>query len=208
MNFLEILFIISLVSILITWIWFIVLGFRANKAWGFSIVFLSPIAPFMFASRFARKARQAVYYYMITLLIFISCVVYIHFSTVNFYKSLLEKITESPAEVIIEKTPPIININEPLTQENQKVNLEIKEPIQAPVKIKPQPKKHSYKQVSIGSIHIYINKRIIITTSRTKHKGKLLSITPSSLSIRKRSAGGSVTMPIKKNKIIKLEVYQ
>ena len=53
----------------------------------------------------------------------------------------------------------------------------------------------------------YVNKNIIATTSRKKHKGKLLSVTSSVLLIKKRSSGGSVSMPIKKSKIIKTEVY-
>jgi hypothetical protein len=216
MNLLEILFIACFTASFITWVWFIFLGFRANKIWGFSIVFLSPVAPFMFASRFARKARRAIYYYIITLFVFVSLTVYIYFFTIDFYTNFLEKIKSE--EVVIEKLEYeiITSVEEIRPKENLAPNLEKKVPIvEETVGIKPRPKpeldkkpkRRSYKEVNINMIHLYINKNIIATTSRTKHKGKLLSVDSSVLMIKKRSAGGSVTMPIKKIKIIKTEVY-
>ena len=220
MTLLETLFITCFIASFITWVWFIFLGFRANNIWGFSIVFLSPVTPFMFASRFARKARRAIYYYIITLFALISLIIYIHFFTIDFYSNFLEKINSEEVEVVIEKPKPEIttNVEEIIPKENLEPNSEIKVPvIEETVEVKPQlkpkpkldkkPKRRSYKEVNINTIHLYINKNIIATTSRTKHKGKLLSVDSSALMIKKRSAGGSVRMPIKKNKIIKTEVY-
>ena len=221
MTLLEILFIVCLIGNFITWVWFIILGFRANNIWGISIVFLSPVSPFMFASRFARKARRAIYYYIIALFILISLMGYIHFSTIDFYSNFLEKIHPEEVEVIVEepKLEIIRAIEEKVQpQENIEPHHEIKSPIiEETVEIKPQskpkpkldkkPKRRRYKEVNINTIHLYINKNIIATTSITKHKGKLLSINSSVLMIKKRSTGGSVTMPIKKTKIIKFEVY-
>ncbi len=216
MSFLEILFIACFTGGFITWAWFIILGFRANNIWGFSIVFLSPVSPFMFASRFARKARRAIYYYIIALFMLLSLTLYIHFFTLDFYTNFLEKIKPEDIEVVIEKPEPeiITNVEEIIPKENLESNPEIKVPIiEEVVEIKPQlkldkkPKRRSYKEVNINTIHLYINKNIIATTSRTKHKGKLLSVDSSALMIKKRSKGGSVSMPIKKNKIIKTEVY-
>ncbi len=214
MNLLEILFILCFIGNLITWVWFIILGFRANKLWGFSIVFLSPVTPFMFASRFARKARKAIYYYIIALFASISLTLYIHFFTVDFYRNFLEKITPEKVEVVAKKPEPelISPIEEEKPKENLKSELEIKTPVTEnikPVQPKPdkKPKRRHYKEVNINSIHLYVNKNIIATTSRTKHKGKLLSATPSALLIKKRASGGSVSMPIEKSKIIKIEVY-
>lgn len=219
MNLLEILFIVCLVGNFITWVWFIILGFRANNIWGGAIVFLSPIAPFMFASRFARKARKAIYYYIIALFLLISLMGYIHFFTIDFYSNFLEKIHPEEVEVIVEepKLEIIRAIEEKVQpQENLEPHHEIPPPIiEETVEIKPQlkpkldkkPKRRRYKEVNINTIHLYINKNIIATTSITKHKGKLLSVNSSVLIIKKRSTGGSVTMPIKKTKIIKTEVY-
>ncbi|MDQ7090890.1 MAG: hypothetical protein Q9M50_09615 [Methylococcales bacterium] len=227
MSFLEILFTLSSLAMFITWGWFMMLGFRANKAWGLSIIFLSPIAPFMFASRFARKARRAIYYYMITLFAFILLTAYIHFSTINFYRNLLGKIGQ---ESIVENQyeTQTAEIEQVLPQEDQinspDINKEIlrKEPptieaspvieeriILPAVKTEPRkkPKRRGYKPVQLNSIHQYLNKRIIITTAIKTHKGKLSSVTALTLLIKKRSSSGSVVMPIKKSKIIKIEVY-
>lgn len=214
MNFLEILFITCFIANFITWAWFVFLGFRANNIWGISVVFLSPVAPFMFASRFARKARRAIYYYIITVSIFVSLIVYIHFFTIDFYTNFWEKI-KSEAIVIEEPKPEIItNVKEILPKKDLDANLEIKVPMEEEtVEVKPQPKpdkkpkRRHYKEVNMSSISLYIKKNIIVTTSRTKHKGKLLSVDSSVLLIKKRSSGGSVSMPIKKSKIIKIEVY-
>ena len=216
MNLLEIFFIACFTASLITWSWFIVLGFRANNIWGVSIVFLSPITPFMFASRFARKARKAIYYYIISLFTLISLMLYINFFTIDFYTNFLEKIKPEEIKVVVETPEPIIitSVEEIIPKENLKPTPEIPPPtIEKTIEIKPKtkpdkkPKRHRYKEVNINTIHLYINKSIIATTSRTQHKGKLLSVTSSALMIKKRIAGGSASLPIQKHKIIKTEVY-
>jgi hypothetical protein len=210
MDFLELLFIISISTLFISWSWFIILGFRANKFWGFSIIFLSPITPIMFASRFARKARRAIYYYTLTLVSFIFLNLYIQLATVDFYKKFLEKISQQTVELVNNQpTTPIENIP-PEEYQSLKAST-INAPTSKQPKTKPKsnntPKKHGYKIVNINLIHHYINKKVMITTAIKKHNGRLNSTTASTVLIKKRLAKGSVTMPIKKSKIIKIEVY-
>lgn len=235
MIFLEILFVVSLIEFVITWVWFIILGFRANKIWGLSIVFLSPITPFMFASRFARKARKAIYYYVITLVVFVSVNTYINNTNVRFYKNLWQKITVLSTQITTVKIEPSFNFDgifatnttdetpeikiKPVITKSRKVK---KKSYYAPAKktepkpysyykkAKPKkstPKKQGYQVVSIGSLEQYINKKIIITTSTVQHKGRLISVTASRVLIKKQASGGSVTMPLKKNKIKQIKIY-
>ncbi len=210
MSFLEILFIVGIIAVLITWGWFVILGFRANLAWGVSIIFLSPVTPFMFASRFARKARKAIYYYTISLLFLSLIAGYIQFATVDFYTLFFKKfIPDEPVIVLPEKKPEV--------ETPQEIEVEIiEEPeIEEPVEVVPEsaevkpekPKKRSYKVVNMQDMRLYIGKRVIVSTSTKKHKGKLLKATSSELVVRKRMSGGSTSMPIKKNKIRKVEVY-
>lgn len=231
MDFLEILFIISIIELLITWVWFIILGFRANKIWGFSIIFLSPISPFMFASRFARKARQAIYYYVVSLAIFIMLLFYIQFFTLDFYTNFLKKIIPEPdpivitveevdikppvtkpseidIEVIENSIPETVDTEDPVTDEAPVPEVPVIEKVEPEVKpVIKKPKKRSYKPVNLKDIQKYVYKKVIVYTSRKKHKGKLMSVTSSNLVIRKRVGGGKASMPIKRSKIIKVEVY-
>ena len=229
MSVLEILFIIGIVELLIIWVWFIIMGFQANKAWGFSMIFFSPITPFMYASRFARKARRAIYYYVVSLVALISLVLYIHFATIDFYTTFLTKLI--PKEIITSTTPAtnteipnndqreieveIIGSTDHIEDEDENetdtetdINTETNtenETEQPEEKYKPQ--KRSYKVVDMKDMRLYLGKKVIITTSTKRHSGYLNSATSSALIIRKRLGGGSTTMPIKKNKIQKVEVY-
>ncbi|NOQ35667.1 MAG: hypothetical protein GQ569_07195 [Methylococcaceae bacterium] len=237
-GFLEILFIINLVAISILWVWFIILGFRANKLWGLSIVFLNPVTPFMFASRFARKARRAIYYHVVVWVVFAIFAAYIQFATVDFYKTFLFKVAPESLVILIDKTKVVKDISPSIT-DTQEVDVKIiddsviddsviddevieipiidnevtEEPviedpiIEKPIEIKPKSKKRSYKVVNMQDMRLYIGKKVKVSTSTKKHKGKLSSVTKSSLVIKKRLSGGSTLMPIKKNKIIKIEVY-
>ncbi|MCK4493756.1 MAG: hypothetical protein KAU26_06850 [Methylococcales bacterium] len=231
MIFLEILFIVSLIELLITWIWFIILGFRANKVWGFSIVFLFPIMPFIFSLRFARKARKAIYYYVIALVVFVSLNTYIFYGNVTFYENIWQKITILATQVTAVEIEPSFDFNgifEHYVTEapapERKVQRLVARPIkvkkkvyQAPVKHaepkpssyykKPTPKKPAYQIISIGVLAYYFNKKIIITTSVVQHKGRLISVTASTVFIKKHVSGGFVSMAIKKNKIKQIKIY-
>lgn len=223
-SFLEILFSLNIIAILIVWVWFIILGFRANKAWGFSIIFLTPVTPFMFASRFARKARRAIYYHVIAWFIVVCLGVYIQFFTVNFYRTFFWKL--APESLVVLINEPVEEIKTPVV-ENQEIDPEIiedvsdetveefvvdetiEEPVadEAVVESKPKSTKRSYQMVSIQDVRLYVGKKVIVSTAYKKHKGRLSAVTASSVVIKKYIAGGSTSMPIKKNKIIKVEVY-
>ncbi|MCK5924357.1 MAG: hypothetical protein KAG10_00530 [Methylococcales bacterium] len=249
MIFLEILFIVSLIECLIAWVWFIILGFRANKTWGFSIVFLTPITPFMFALRFTRKARKAIYCYVISLIALVILNSYIVYSRVNFYENIWQEITAKAMQVAtievpslfdfrdlfsnntVEALAPKVKARPVLTRsaviQKKAYHVPIKRAKPKPYsyykKIKPSsdykktkrhldtkkltPKKRGYQAVSIGVLTQYINKKIMITTTRVQHKGRLISVTESTVLIKKRVSSGFVTMPIKKNKIKHVKIY-
>ncbi|MCK5871356.1 MAG: hypothetical protein KAG26_00900 [Methylococcales bacterium] len=231
MIFLEILFIVSLIECLITWVWFIILGFQANKVWGFSIVFLSPVTPFMFALRFARKARKAIYYYVITLIFFVSLNTYIYYDGNYFYENSWQKITKlatqittveiaslfdfnglfetDTTEVLVPeiKTRPVLMRSAVIEKKARSIPTKKSEPKPYSYYKKPTPNKQSYQVISVEALAPYMNKKIIITTSVVQHKGRLVSVTASTVLIKKQTSGGSVTMPIKKNKIKQIKIY-
>ena len=233
--FLEILFVVSFIELLITWVWFLILGFRANKTWGFLVLLLFPITPFMFASRFPRKARKAIYYYVVTLIFFGLMTSYIYFYKPKFYDrfwGILDTIKEI-TRIDSKKTQ--LNFDELFstndnTQDASKLqaispsktkSVTVKKVIRHKSIEKPLPKakpyayyrakrkakKQGYKTVSMNDLTQYINKKVIVSTPLVQHKGRLLSVTSSTIRVKKQASGGSVTMPIKKNKITHFKVY-
>lgn len=215
MTTLDMLFTISIIPLLVTWGWFIILGFQANKVWGFSIIFLSPVTPFMFASRFARKARGVFYYYIASIVIFVVATLYIQFVSVDFYPNLLKKITFEEIVTIdnkVESDTTVFSTDEvdetDETEDEVTLEPEITEEIveTAPEVIKKS--KPSYKPINIGEAHRYLDKKIIIYTSIKKHKGRLMSVTGSELVVKKFIGRGKVLMPIEKSKIVKVEIYK
>ena len=213
MSGLEIVLMLSSIAILITWVWFIVLGFKANKLWGFSLIFLFPISPFMFANRFGRKSRRIIYYYILSLLMMSGVQVYIHFATVEFYPNLADKLIN----LFPEKQPEPEAVIEDSVENLKEIEIEIIEPVEETTETveiielpepppKPKPKR-SYKVVNINDMKQYIGKRIIITTTRKPRKGTLVSVGSGKLKIRERRSSGSSIMGISQHKILKVEVY-
>ncbi len=211
MGALEIVLMLSSIAILITWVWFIVLGFKANKLWGFGIVFLFPISPFMFANRFGRKSRKIIYYYIISLLMMLGVQLYIYFWTVEFYPRLADKVItlfpEKKVEPFVED--PVENLNEieieiiEQVEETPESETVIELPEEAP---KPKPRR-SYKVVDISAMKQYVGKKIIITERKKRRKGTLVGIVSGKLEIRERSNSGSSIMKISRHRILKVEVY-
>lgn len=210
MNGVEIIFITSVLTLLIIWIWFIVQGFRTSRSWGASIIFLFPISPFLFAYRFERKTRQAIYYFIGSLVFFIAVMLYIHFATIDFFSRFSDKLSSSVPSRVFSSTPKVKLLNLPKPT-----------PIPPPLAVAPPPKitteitkapvqavtMRRYKTVDIGSVKSYLGKSVIITTATVKHNGKLMSVDGSQLEIKKDMGGGSIIMGIKKSKIEKVEVY-
>jgi hypothetical protein len=234
---------VSLIELLITWIWFLILGFRASKTWGISILLFFPITPFMFAFRFTRKARKAIHYYGVTLIFFSIINAYIIFFKPNFYENSSATLTQiNEIATRIQQTTSVnfgeffSTITDETGENEEEIDIRILPPIKSPAMKKvtprpvrqvlfpiakpysyykkkpsktiPKPKKQPrYKTVSIHEIGHYMTKKVLITTSVIQHKGRLISVTSSTVSIQKQTSGGSVTMPIQKNKIKHIKVY-
>lgn len=210
MSGVEIIFTISTISLLVTWGWFILLGFRTSRIWGAGLIFLFPISPFMFAYRFERKTRQAISYFIGTLAFFILLMLYIYFTDVEFFSTFSQKISKSLPRLELSfkskkvkplNLPPPTPIPPPRTVVPEQTTETI---IKAPPVSAPSRR---YKTIDIGSAQNYVGKNVIITTAIVEHRGKLTSVDNTQIEIRKQMEGGSILMGIKKSKIEKLEVY-
>ncbi len=214
MTILEILFILSIITIVITWIWFVILGFKANKNWGFGILLNPLITPFIFTVRFTRKSRKIIYYYVASLLFFIGLQIYIYTATTNFYFDFANTIS-SIFQVETSDSEPIeveaINPDVSIIESKETINLDpvVKAPkiIKPKVKTLPKPKTRSYKTVKLGTASNYLYKKIIITTAHKKHKGILYSSNNNELKIKQKIQGGTIIMGIKRSKILSVKVY-
>lgn len=214
MSGVEILFILSLITLLVVWVWFVILGFRISKGWGIGLLFLFPISPCMFVYRFERKTRQIVYPFIGSLLFFISMVIYIHVNAVGFYSTLYTKIGNAiPKIEFSTKTknrsihlPPPTPIPEISEDIDNEVEVQVNDPVIKTVATPPKPPRR-YKVVNIEEIGAYIGKKVIISTSTVQHQGKLLSANSGRLEIKKSFSGGSLIMSVPKGKIKKVEVY-
>jgi hypothetical protein len=168
----------------------------------------------MFAYRFERKSRQAIYYFTGCLFVFIALIAYIPFGTIDFYPTLLGKLS---------KSVPQMNFSidsEPEKKRNLPAPTYIPPPLEAepetkqvsstPVIIKAKPsdsQKHHKQIIDMGSIGNYIGKNVIITmTTTVVHEGRLTSVDRAEIFIKKTQRGGSVIMPLKKSNISKIEV--
>lgn len=214
MTILEILFILSIIAIVITWIWFVILGFKANKNWGFGILFNPLITPFIFTVRFTRKSRKIIYYYAASLLFFIGLQIYIYTATTNFYVDFINKITNLfQVETNNSKPFEVETINSDVSIIEPEEEISLDPVIKAPKIIKPEvktlqkPKTRSYKTVKLATASNYLYKKIIITTANKKHKGILYSASNNELKIKQKIQGGTIIMGIKRSKILTVKVY-
>lgn len=216
MSGVEILFILSLITLLVVWGWFVILGFRISRGWGIGLIFLFPISPCMFVYRFERKTRQIVYPFIGSLLFFIGMVIYIHVAAVGFYSTLYTKISNAIPKIefstkvktrSLNLPPPTPIPESPETLDNEEVEVQVNEPvIKKTVATPPKPPRR-YKVVNIEEIGAYIGKKVIISTSTVQHQGKLLSANSGRLEIKKSFSGGFMIRSFQKGEIKKVEVY-
>lgn len=213
MSGVEILFMTSVLTVLIVWIWFVVLGFRTSRGWGAALIFLFPVSPFLFAYRFERKTRHTIYYLIGSLVFFALIMGYIQFATsVDFFDKFADKIVNAMPKLDSSTEPKVKNLNlpppayiPPPLPDTPEVKPELPPTVvETP---KPSVASHGYKTIDIGSIGSYIGKKVVVTTSSVQHRGKLTSVDGAQIEIKKEIAGGTTIMPIKKSKITKIEVY-
>lgn len=214
MNGVEIILITSVLLLLIIWIWFIVLGFRTSRLWGAGLIFLFPFSPFMFAYRFERKTRQTIYYFIGSLLFFVSVLLYINFATsVDFYDMFWAKLRKGAPSIDFSSKPaPVkkLNLPPPTPIPAPRVTVpEVKETVPAIKKyIKPQIQNRKYRNVDIGSVGSYIGKNVIVTTATSEQEGRLISVSATSVEIKmKLGKGGAAQIRIPKSRIEKIQVY-
>ncbi len=209
MTGLEILFITNALVLLVFWGWFIFLGFNTSRGWGLGLTFLFPFSPFLFAYRFERKTRKIIYYFVISLVIFIALNGWIYFATsVDFFPNFGHKLSKlAPTFNFSEKPKPKLNLPKP-TPIPDALPVEEKPPVEQVKKVEAAPvQKHGYKTVDIESAHSYIGKKVIVSTAVVVHRGVLKSVGMSQIEIKKDFGGGSTVMGVSKSKIQKLEVY-
>lgn len=210
MNGVEIILITSVLLLLMIWVWFIVLGFRTSRAWGAALIFLFPASPFLFAYRFERKTRQAIYYFGGSLAIFVSVLLYINFATsVDFYDHFWPKLEKMmPSIGSSNKSTDVKQLNlpppTPIPEAREPAHVET---VTAPIITDLPEKPHQFRDIDIGTVSNYIGNKVIITTSSTEKEGRLISVDASQVEIKLKIGGGSAQLKIPKSRIKKIQVY-